>query len=94
MVARSYLTARNHNAAVQWAEKSIRLRHNWGFSHFIHASALAQLRRWPEAEAAIEECLTIDPSCVDWEYRQSPTRYTNPADHYHILDGIRQLGFA
>jgi Tfp pilus assembly protein PilF len=93
MVARSYLTARDHGAAVKWAEKSIRQRPNWAFSHFVRASALAQLRRWTEAEAAIQRCLTLDSGCVDWEFNQSAARYANPADHHHILDGVRQLGF-
>jgi TolB-like protein/Tfp pilus assembly protein PilF len=93
MVARSYLTARDHGAAVKWAEKSIRQRPNWAFSHFVRASALAQLRRWTEAEAAIEQCLAVDSGCVNWEFSQSAARYANPADHHHILDGVRQLGF-
>ena len=93
MAARSYLDARDYSAAVKWAEQSIRLRSNWAYTHFVHASALAQLRRWPEAEAAIERGLAIDPGCVDWEFSQSATKYANPADHDHVLDGVRQLGF-
>ena len=93
MVARSHLTARDHGAAVKWAESSIHLRPNWAFSHFVRASALAQLRRWTDAEASIERGLAVDPGCVDWEFNQPAARYANPADHHHILDGVRQLGF-
>jgi adenylate cyclase len=91
MVARSHLVAGNHAATLKWTEKSIRLRHDWAFSHFARASALAHLRRWSAAEDAIERCLAIDPGCVDWMFSQTP--FADPADHNRILDGVRQLGF-
>ena len=93
MFARSHLNARNHVAAVKWAERSIHQRPNSAFTHFVHASALAHLRRWTEAEAAIELSLAADPGIVEWEFNQSAGKYANPADQDHVLDGVRQLGF-
>jgi hypothetical protein len=35
----------------------------------------------------------IDPGIVDWEFNPTDMSYANPADHNHILDGVRQLRF-
>jgi DNA-binding SARP family transcriptional activator len=93
VIARSYLVARNHGAAVKWAEKSTSLGLNIWYTHFVRASALSHLQRWSEGEAAIAQSLAVDPQTVDHEFNHPASNFTKPADYHHILDGVRQLGF-
>lgn len=92
MVARCYLTAGDYHSALRWADKSIRQRADWAFSHFVRASALANLGRFKDAEAAIDRCLANDPECVAREFGGPSARYAKPADLKQVLDGVRQIG--
>ena len=63
------------------------------WSYAILASGLGHLGRRAEAERAIEACERLRPGRIAAEFQMPPTQYRNPADHLHILDGLRKAGW-
>ena len=57
----------------------------------ILASSLGHLGRIKEARAALDEGERIEPGRIEKYFQHVP--YQNPADHEHILDGVRKAGW-
>jgi adenylate cyclase len=55
-------------------------------------AALAQLGRYDEAAAALQEFMTDAPSMFDFMVRNRPS-YMRPEDYEHLLDGLRKAGW-
>ncbi|KAJ8001672.1 hypothetical protein DPEC_G00171890 [Dallia pectoralis] len=54
-----------YNSALSDAQKSIQLAPNWPKGHFRKGSALMGLKRYEEAQRAMEQVLTLDPDCEE-----------------------------
>ncbi len=83
-----------YELAAEWARKAIQEPRSAGggyWSHAVLASALGNLGRIDEANAAIEEALKSKPDlCIAYIKKTLPTKYPNGLDAY--LDGLRKAG--
>ncbi len=83
-----------YEMAAEWARKAIQEPRSAGggyWSHAVLASALGNLGRIDEANAAIEEALKSKPDlCIAYIKKTLPTKYPNGLDAY--LDGLRKAG--
>jgi DNA-binding SARP family transcriptional activator/Flp pilus assembly protein TadD len=92
-VARAYLNAQRYEAAVVKAQRAILSGNDLAWSYAVLAASLGHLDRPEEAEAALRKCEELHPGRVAKEFELRPTNYLDPADHLHILDGLRKAGF-
>ncbi len=93
MIARSYLTAREHDQAVEFARESIGRHANHAFAYIVLASALGHLGQREEAQTAIDECERIDPGRIGMEARVLPVVFQNLSDAKHVMDGLHKAGW-
>ena len=91
-IARLYLG--EDEAAAARLRRATGINRNFSIAHFCLASALAHLGRLPEARAAIEAGLTVDPGFALSSFRAA-TPSDNPvflAQHERVCEGMRIAG--
>ncbi len=93
MIARSYLTAKDHHLAVQYARESIGRRVEHAFAHIVLASALGHLELLDEAREAINDAERIDPGRINMEIDILPSVFRNLDDANHVIEGLRKAGW-
>jgi DNA-binding SARP family transcriptional activator len=93
-LARAYLNARRYETAVAKAQRAILSGNDLAWSYAILAASLGHLDRPEEAAAALRKCEELHPGRVAKEFALPPTNYRDPADHFHILAGLRKAGFS
>ena len=90
LLARTHLSARRYEEAVEWARKAIYGQSDYLDAHLVLAASLGHLGRRTEARAALDECQRIQPGFV--EKRAGLEVYQNRVNNEHILDGLRKAG--
>ena len=85
-----YLCGR-YEAAVEVAERVVRLNPDYPLTYRWLAAALGQLGRTAEAKEALEKAITIGPAAFDMYVRG--VRWHRPQDHVHMLEGLRKAGW-
>ncbi len=94
MIARSYLTAKDYDQAVDYARESIRRHSDHAFAFIVLASALGHLGKQDDAQAAIDECERIDPGRIGMEFKVLPTVFLELSDANIVIDGLRKAGWS
>ncbi len=90
-VAMAHLYLRQHEEAVDWAKKAVRLPGILWPAHCFLAASLAHLERMDEARQALERLLAFRPGIVIGFVRDHlPTVHRGFLDH--LLDGLRKAG--
>ena len=89
--AQAHLNLRNHDKAVEWARKALRLPNFQWSRHMILASALGHLGRAGEARPAIEELLRRIPH-FSATYMLDYSPMVDNEDFRHMVDGLRKAG--
>ncbi len=90
LLARTHLSARSYEQAVEWARKAINRQSDYLDAHLVLAASLGHLGRRTEGRAALDECQHIQPDFV--EKQVGLEVYQNRVDNEHILDGLRKAG--
>jgi adenylate cyclase len=84
--------ARDYSAALEAAERVIRLRPDKSDGYRWKAAALAQLDRIDEAKKALQRAIEISPANVEF-YKHIPPWYRQrSADYARFLEGLRKAG--
>ena len=91
MLARAQLNAGQHQAAARTATKAIENRQDMVEPHLILASSLAHLNRQSQAAEIYQAALRLRPQGI--ELPASWSRYAEPANLRHLLDGLRKAGW-
>ena len=89
-LAEAHLNNRDYEKAVEWARKSIERNPDYALAHATLAASLGHLGRIAEAEAALKECLRLQPRTI--ANRRYSVVYERSVDAEHILDGLRKAG--
>ncbi len=90
MMAHAQFTARNYDAAVEWARKAAQLESEAPEPRILLAAALGWLERTDEAKPELAACTPLEPhvmvkgGLLDWQH---------DADRRHFLDGLRKAGW-
>ena len=93
LIARSFLQARVHHAALHWAKRA---RYDWpdnSWCYVVLGSSLGHMDRPDEAKTVLQACEQFHPGRVVSEFNALPTQYGNPWDHDHILMGVLKAGW-
>jgi adenylate cyclase len=88
-LARAYVNAGAHAAAVDCARSAIRRESGYAPAHYILAIALAYLGRIGEARQAVQHCEMASPGFI--ESRRDWRPYVNPASNARLHEGIRKI---
>lgn len=88
-LARAYVNAGAHAAAVDCARSAIRREPEYAPAHYILAIALAYLGRIDEARKAVQHCEMASPGFI--ESRRDWQPYVNPASNARLHEGIRKI---
>jgi adenylate cyclase len=83
--------ARDHQAALDAAERLIRFRPDKPHAYRYRAAALGQLGRIDEARNALQQAIEVSPTNFHFNVRTHPP-WMRPADHAHQLEGLRKAG--
>ena len=83
---------RNYEAAVDAANEAIRSYPDFPNPYRWLAAALGQLDRTAEAKEALEKAIAIAPAAFDM-YVRDRVPWMRPADHAHMLEGLRKAGW-
>jgi adenylate cyclase len=92
-VALAHYFCRDYVAAVAAAERAIRAFPDFPSPHRWLAAALGQLGRTGEARRALAQATLISASEIDFQVRHRPPWF-RMEDHAHMLEGLRQAGWA
>ena len=84
--------ARDYSAALEAADRVIRLRPDKPEGYRWKAAALAQLDRVDEAKKVLERAIEISPAHVQFYRRIPPWYRRRSADYAHFLEGLRKAG--
>ena len=84
--------ARDYSAALEAADRVIRLRPDKPEGYRWKAAALAQLDRVDEAKKALQRAIEISPANVHFYKRTPPWYRRRPADYARFLEGLRKAG--
>jgi adenylate cyclase len=87
-LARAYVNAGNHDAAVDKTRQALRRRPDYAPAYYILAIALAYLGRLEEARAALAKCDEVSPGFV--ESRSDWRPYVDAASNERLREGLRR----
>lgn len=73
-------------------QRTIRSFPDLPFTYRWLAAALGQLGRTAEAKEALEKAIAIAPASFEMYVRER-VPWMRPADHGHMLDGLRKAGW-
>ncbi|MEQ8357085.1 MAG: adenylate/guanylate cyclase domain-containing protein [Kiloniellaceae bacterium] len=88
-LARAYVNAGNHEAALERARQAIRRRPDYAPACFIAALALAHLGRLEEAKAMLDQCDNLSPGFT--QARRDWKPYADPLSNRRLLEGLSRL---
>ncbi len=88
----AYLNNRDYERAAACARRGFERKLDSPYPYFILASALGHQGQIEDAQAALAECLRLQPRYV--EIHEKLHTYRDPADREHILDGLRKAGWS
>jgi adenylate cyclase len=91
-VALAHYFCGDYDAAVEAAERAIRVFPDFPSPYRWLAAALGQLGRTPEAKTALEKAKMVSPGAFDFQVRERPPWF-RPQEHGHMLDGLRKAGW-
>ena len=91
-IAMSYYFERDYERCVEAARRLLSTHPYYAWTHRWLAAALGQLGRTGEARAALEKSIAVSPREFDIYVRNRPPWF-QPADHEHMLDGLRKAGW-
>jgi adenylate cyclase len=83
--------SREYEAAIEAANRAIRLYPDFPNTYRWLAAALGQLGRIEEAEDALEKAIAIAPAAFEM-YISGRVPWMRPEDHAHMLEGLRKAG--
>jgi tetratricopeptide (TPR) repeat protein len=87
----AHFHAGRYETAIEWAGRSIQINLEDALAYRTLAASFAQLGRFDEARAALEEALRLEPDLSIAKVRsQNPT--TDPDFLERWLDGLRKAG--
>jgi len=91
-IAMAHYFLREYAAAIESAKDAIRSRPDHPWPHRWLAAALGQAGRLDEAKQALQKAIAISLKSFDMYVRQRPP-WMRPADHEHMLEGLRKAGW-
>jgi adenylate cyclase len=83
--------SREYEAAIEAANRAIRLYPDFPNTYRWLAAALGQLGRIEEAKDALEKAIAIAPAAFEM-YISGRVPWMRPEDHAHMLEGLRKAG--
>ena len=83
---------RDYEAAVEAAERAIRMYPEFPSPYRWLAAALGQLDRMAEARCALDKAMAVSSAAFEFQVRQRPPWF-RPEDHAHMLDGLQKAGW-
>jgi adenylate cyclase len=92
-VALALYFCREYAAAVEAAKRAIRTFPDRSDYYRSLAAALGQLGQTAEAQKALEKAVSLAPAWFD-SFVRNPPRWLRAEDHAHILEGLRNAGWA
>ncbi|NQU70389.1 MAG: tetratricopeptide repeat protein, partial [Rhodospirillales bacterium] len=90
-IGMAYLYLRQHEEAVPWVQKAVRLPGIQWPAHCVLVAALAHLDRMDAAHKALEALLAFRPGITVGFVRETIPTY-NLDDRDHLLEGLRKAG--
>jgi adenylate cyclase len=91
-IALTHYFARDYEAAVEAAERTIRSFPDFPSPYRWLAAALGELGRSVEAKEALKKAIQVSPTEFDFQVRKRPPWF-RPDEHAHMLEGLRKAGW-
>ncbi len=91
-IALAHYFCRDHEAAIEAANRAIRLFPDFPSPYRWLAAALGELGRTTEAKAALEKAIAVSPDSFELQVHERPPWF-RPEEHAHMLDGLRKAGW-
>jgi len=84
--------SRQYDAAIETAQRAIRLYPDFPLPYRWLAQALGQVGRINEGKDALEKAIAVAPATFEM-YVHDRVPWMRPEDHAHMVEGLRKAGW-
>ena len=90
-VAIAHAVAERYEEALEWANRSVRLKPDWPFSHVVLAGCYADLGRVEEARREVDEVRRLNPA-FSLAGIELSFAFADPGVRERVVESLRKAG--